>query len=319
MIVVTGAAGFIGCNIIKGLNELGHTDIIAVDDLTDGHKFVNLAAVEYRDYIDYEDFLEMIKSDQPFEQPIKAIFHQGACSATTEWDGRYMMHNNYDYSKHLLHYCLDHKIQFLYASSAATYGADTEFDDTALKQTPLNVYGYSKWKFDQYVLQHIEKAESQIVGFRYFNVYGPHEQHKSGMASVAFHLMNQLKESGEVKLFEGSGGYADGEQLRDFIYVGDVVTANLWFWEHTKLSGIFNLGTGKARTFKAIAENLIQLHGSGRLKYIPFPEHLKGAYQSYTQANIKKLREAGYNLDFTSLEEGLQQYYNWYLHQAGSL
>ena len=316
MIVVTGAAGFIGCNIIKGLNELGHTDIIAVDDLTDGHKFVNLAAVEYHDYIDHEDFLEMIKADHSFGKSIKAVFHQGACSATTEWDGRYMMRNNYEYSKTLLHYCLDHGIQFLYASSAATYGADTEFDDAALKQTPLNVYGYSKWKFDQYVLQHMNKAKSQIVGFRYFNVYGPHEQHKGGMASVAFHLMNQLKENGEVKLFEGSGGYADGEQLRDFIYVADVVTANLWFWEHPKISGIFNLGTGKARTFKAIAENLIQLHGSGKIKYIPFPEHLKGAYQSYTQANIKKLRDVGYDLDFTSLEEGLQQYYNWYLHQA---
>lgn len=311
MIVVTGAAGFIGCNIIKGLNKAGYNNILAVDELTDGRKFQNLAAVDIADYLDHEDFLSRIQAGKAFAEKIDGVFHQGACSVTTEWNGRYMMRNNYEYSKQVLHYCLQEKIPFLYASSAAVYGAATVFDDNATVQSPINVYGYSKWQFDCYVRRQIIK--SPVVGFRYFNVYGPHEQHKGSMASVAFHFMNQLNSGDEVKLFAGTDGYADGEQLRDFIYVDDIVKVNLWFFEQAKkqmdLRGIYNVGTGQARTFNDIARTLIRLKGKGKISYVPFPEHLKGAYQSFTQADLTSLRGAGYHLPFTSLEDGLEQYY----------
>ncbi len=312
MIVVTGAAGFIGSNIIKGLNQLGITDILAVDDLTDGKKYRNLAVVQYRDYMDYRDFLDHITCDSDFGADIEAVFHQGACSDTTEWDGCYMMENNYAYSKALLHYCLPRKIQFIYASSAAVYGAKETFDDRDFNQLPLNVYGYSKWQFDQYLQPYLAKADSQIVGFRYFNVYGPHENHKGKMASVAFHLMSQLKDNDTVKLFSAYGGYGDGAHERDFVFVDDVVKVNLWFYQNPKKSGIFNLGTGQARAFNDIAKTLIQLNGSGKLQYIPFPDSLKGAYQCFTQANISTLREAGYDAPFHSLEQGLEKYFQWF-------
>lgn len=312
MIIVTGAAGFIGSNIIKGLNARGLTDILAVDDLTDGHKFVNLAAGKFADYMDFEDFLEKVKAGDAFADTIEAVFHEGACSATTEWNGRYIMRNNYEYTKTLFHYCFDRKIPFLYASSAAVYGEDQAFDDQDWEQTPLNVYGYSKWKFDEYVKPYLSNSDSQVVGFRYFNVYGPHEQHKGGMASVAFHLMNQLKADGNVKLFEGSHGYEAGEQRRDFVFVDDVVAVNLWFMDNPTKSGVFNLGTGKACPFNDIAKTLLAIHGSGKLEYIPFPEKLKNAYQAYTQANNTSLRAAGYDAVFTSLEDGVKKYYEFY-------
>lgn len=311
MIVVTGAAGFIGSNLIKGLNQIGVTDILAVDDLTNGKKYRNLAVVQYKDYVDHRDFLGMIKDDS-FSEKITAIFHQGACSDTTEWDGEYMMKNNYDYSKCILHFCLDKKIPFIYASSAAVYGANKKFDDRDSHQLPLNVYGYSKWKFDEYVQPYLENAKSQIVGLRYFNVYGPHENHKGKMASVAFHLMNQLQQNDKVKLFAGCDGYTDGEQQRDFIFVDDVVKMNLWFYKNPLKKGIFNCGTGQARTFNAIAKTLIQLNGRGKLEYIPFPDSLKGAYQSFTQANLTALRAVGFEDSFTSLEEGLKKYFDWF-------
>ncbi|OGT40945.1 MAG: ADP-glyceromanno-heptose 6-epimerase [Gammaproteobacteria bacterium RIFCSPHIGHO2_12_FULL_40_19] len=312
MIVVTGAAGFIGSNLIKGLNQLGITDILAVDDLTDGKKYRNLAVVQYRDYMDRHDFLKKISQDESFESVIQAVFHQGACSDTTEWNGEFMMKNNYDYSKSVLHYCLQKKIPFIYASSAAVYGAVERFDDRDAHQLPLNVYGYSKWKFDEYVQPYLKHATSQIVGFRYFNVYGPHENHKGKMASVAFHLMNQLKDNGIVKLFASYGGYGDGEHQRDFIFIDDVVKVNLWFYKHPEKKGIFNCGTGQARCFNDIAKKLIQLNGSGKLEYMAFPESLKGAYQSFTQANLTSLREAGFHEALTSLEEGLENYFQWF-------
>ncbi|MBS0351781.1 MAG: ADP-glyceromanno-heptose 6-epimerase [Proteobacteria bacterium] len=313
MIIVTGAAGFIGSNLIKGLNAKGHDNILAVDELTDGHKFQNLAAVSCMDYLDCEDFLTQIQNRTAFPEKITAIFHEGACSVTTEWNGRYMMRNNYEYSKQLLHYCLDHKIPFIYASSAAVYGASEQFNDRADRQNPINVYGYSKWQFDCYVLR--QNIQSQVVGLRYFNVYGPHEQHKGSMASVAFHFMNQLNAGDEVKLFSGYGGYGDGEQLRDFIFVDDVVKVNLWFLQNShrpQARGIFNVGTGKARTFNDIANTLIRLKGRGKICYVPFPQHLKGAYQSYTQADIASLRAVGYDQPFTSLEAGLESYYRYF-------
>jgi ADP-L-glycero-D-manno-heptose 6-epimerase len=310
MIIVTGAAGFIGSNLIKGLNAAGYDNILAVDELTDGHKFQNLAVLNYLDYQDCDDFLAKIKAKTAFAEKIEAIFHLGACSVTTEWNGRYMMRNNYDYSKYLLHYCMGGGIPFIYASSAAVYGASTEFNDRALQQLPINVYGYSKWQFDCYVRR--QQIQSQVVGLRYFNVYGPHEQHKGSMASVAFHFMNQLNAGDDVKLFAGTDGYPDGGQLRDFIFVDDVVKVNLWFLRNSHLPqarGVFNVGTGKARTFNDIAKTLIRLKGRGQIRYVAFPEHLKGAYQSFTQADISSLRRIGYQEPFTSLEEGLERYY----------
>ena len=316
MIIVTGAAGFIGSNIIKGFNESGITDILAVDDLTDGKKYRNLAVVQYRDYMDYQEFLKKILQNDLFESDITAIFHQGACSDTMEWNGQYMMKNNYEYSKFLLHYCLKKEIQFIYASSAAVYGAKNNFDDRNPNQLPLNVYGYSKWKFDEYVAPYLKSAKSQIVGFRYFNVYGPHENHKGKMASVAFHLMNQLENNGIVKLFSSYGGYGDGAHERDFVFIDDVVKLNLWFYKNPAKKGIFNCGTGKARSFNDIAKTLIELNGSGKLEYIPFPDSLKGAYQCFTQANLTALRAMGFDQAFTSLEEGLAKYFQWF-HDAG--
>jgi ADP-L-glycero-D-manno-heptose 6-epimerase len=319
MIIVTGAAGFIGSHLIKGLNAAGYDRVLAVDDLTDGHKFQNLAAVSCMDYQDCEDFLAKIQAGSPFSEDIEAIFHQGACSTTTEWNGRYMMRNNYEYSKHLLHYCLSAKIPFIYASSAAVYGAATVFDDTASVQTPLNVYGYSKWQFDRYMLRLLPKAGSLVAGLRYFNVYGPHEQHKGSMASVAFHFMNQLNAGDEVKLFAGDDQYGDGEQRRDFIFVDDVVKVNLWLFEQSgrtpPIQGVFNVGTGQARTFNDLARTLIRLKGHGRVRYVPFPDHLKGAYQPFTQADLRSLRRIGYDLPFTSLEEGLARYYRTFHSQ----
>ena len=313
MIIVTGAAGFIGCQLMQGLNALGRTDIIAVDDLTNGHQFRNLAAAHYADYMDKDDFLERILADD-FEEPIEVIFHQGACSTTTEWDGRYMMKNNYDYSKALLHYTTQHKIPFIYASSAAVYGADTSFlDDDQYPQQPLNVYGYSKWLFDCYVKQRWDNFQSPVVGLRYFNVFGPNEMHKGSMASVPWHMMNQLQREGRVQLFEGSDGYADGEQRRDFVYVKDVVSVILWCWQ-SQVSGIYNCGTGQSRSFNDIAQALLALNEGGECRYIPFPEHLKGAYQSFTEADMQRLRAAGCSVRMHSLEEALADYWQWF-HQ----
>lgn len=311
MIIVTGAAGFIGSNIIKGLNAVGCTDILAVDNLTQGKKYRNLAVCKFSDYQDYEDFINDIIANQPFGKKIDAIFHEGACSVTTEWDGRYMMRMNYDYPKHLLHHCARHKIPFIYASSAAAYGAKHEFKESSQNELPLNVYGYSKWIFDQYMLKMLPTMKSQVVALRYFNVYGPHEEHKGTMASVAFHFMSQLRDTGVVKLFGSCDGYGDGEQLRDFVFVEDIVKVNLWFLKHPNISGIFNVGTGQARTFNDLARTLIQLHDSGEIQYIPFPKRLKNAYQSFTQADLTVLRAAGYDNEFLSLEQGLEQYYKY--------
>ncbi|MEZ5523656.1 MAG: ADP-glyceromanno-heptose 6-epimerase [Pseudomonadales bacterium] len=307
MIVVTGGAGFIGSNLVKGLNEQGRTDILVVDDLTDGTKFVNIADCEIADYLDKHIFLERLECGL-LPDDIDAIVHLGACSATTEWDGQFMMENNYEYTKKVFHYCIELRIPFIYASSAAVYGANTEFAEKRENEQPLNVYGYSKFLFDQYVRRHQDLIQSQVVGLRYFNVYGPRESHKGSMASVAFHLNNQIKENGVVKLFEGSDGYENGGQLRDFIYVGDAVKAKLWLLQNPQVSGIFNLGTGRAQPFRDVAQAVVDWHGKGEIHYIAFPEHLKGRYQSYTQADISALREAGYAEPFKTVQEGVREY-----------
>ncbi len=308
MIIVTGGAGFIGANIVKGLNQRGRTDILVVDDLTEGTKFTNLAEVEIQDYLDKNEFLHRIKNNDSFGQEIEAIFHEGACSTTTEWNGRFMMENNYEYSKSLLHYCLGRGVNFLYASSAAVYGDGKIFKEERSYEKPLNVYGYSKFLFDQYVRRIMPQSRSQIVGFRYFNVYGPHESHKGSMASVAYHLHQQLPKTHIVKLFEGCDGYGNGEQRRDFVFIDDVVNVNLWFMDHPKKSGIFNVGTGASQSFNDVAKSVIAWHGKGEIEYIPFPDHLKGRYQSFTQADISLLTQAGYKEPFSTVEQGVKAY-----------
>lgn len=304
MIVVTGGAGFIGSNIVKGLNDLGHKDILVVDDLTDGTKFSNLADLDIADYMDKDEFIAEIISGENLD--IEVIFHQGACSSTTEWDGKFMMENNYNYSKDLLHYCLDFDIPFLYASSAATYGGRSDnFIEERSYEKPLNVYGYSKFLFDQYVREILPQANSQICGFRYFNVYGPRENHKGSMASVAFHLNEQINKGEKPKLFTGSDNFR-----RDFIYVGDVVEVNLWFWKNN-VSGIFNCGTGRAESFQSVADAVLNYHQKGEIDYIPFPEHLKGRYQSFTKADLTKFRKTGCPIEFKTVAQGTTEYMKW--------
>jgi ADP-L-glycero-D-manno-heptose 6-epimerase len=308
MIIVTGGAGFIGSNLIKGLNARGVTDILVVDDLRDGSKCLNLADCDICDYLDKDQFLEQVLSGREFASHVEAVFHQGACATTTEWDGRYMLATNYEYSKALLHYCLARRVPFLYASSASVYGMGPIFKEERRYERPLNVYAYSKFLFDQYVRRLLPTAESQIVGLRYFNVYGPREGHKGGMASVAWHFHRQALDAGQVRLFEGSDGYADGEQRRDFIYVGDVVDVNLWLLDNPEIEGIFNLGTGCGQTFNEVARAVIAYHGRGEIAYIPFPDSLKGRYQSYTQADMSLLIEAGLRHRFLPVEEGVPRY-----------
>ncbi len=312
MIIVTGGAGFIGSNLVKALNDKGLSDVLVVDDLTDGTKFRNLLDCQVIDYLDIDEFLQMVKQEKDFTEKVEAIFHQGACSTTTEWDGRYMMENNYTYSKELLHYCLNLKIPFIYASSAAVYGTGENFREVKENESPVNVYGYSKYLFDEYVRRTVlnsenKMPESQVVGLRYFNVYGPREQHKGSMASVAWHLNQQIQANGKVKLFEGSGDYANGDQRRDFIHVDDVVKVNLWMLENAAC-GIVNVGTGASRSFNDVAKAIVSWHGKGEVEYIEFPEHLKGSYQSYTEADINSLRQMGYKNDFLSVEDGVKQY-----------
>lgn len=319
--VVTGAAGFIGANLVKGLNALGITDILAVDDLTQGDKFRNLVDCEIADYIDKDEFLTRVRLGE-FRRSVKAIFHQGACSDTTASDGRYVMATNYSYSCELLDFCTADLIPFIYASSAATYGASAEFCEDPACEGPLNVYGYSKLLFDQRV-RRLPPGGSQVVGLRYFNVYGVREQHKERMASVAYHFFNQYRADGHVRLFEGSGGYADGEQRRDFVSVEDVVRVNLHFLQNPHVSGVYNCGTGAAQSFNDVAVatvnscraaagdaalSLSDMQRGGIIRYVPFPGDLKGKYQSYTQADLTALRAAGYGAPFLTVEEGVARY-----------
>lgn len=328
--VVTGAAGFIGSNLIKGLNAQGITEVLAVDDLTQGDKFRNLVDCEIIDYIDKDDFIGRVLGGG-FRRSVKAIFHQGACSDTTASDGRYVMNTNYVYSGAMLDFCLAEQVPLIYASSAATYGAHTEFREDPACEGPLNVYGYSKLLFDQRV-RRLPPGGSQVVGLRYFNVYGDREQHKGRMASVAFHFFNQYHSEGHVRLFEGSAGYAHGEQRRDFVSVEDVVKVNLFFLKHPEKSGIYNCGTGAAQSFNDVAVAMLnscrvaegrpalslhELQQQGLIRYIPFPGDLKGKYQSYTQADLTALRAIGYAAPFLSVEQGVAHYCHQLLARSG--
>ena len=305
MIIVTGSNGFIGSNLIKGLNSMGINDILAVDDHENFPPSENLSNCEFKDLVKIEDINELLRKYP--NKGISHIFHQGACSDTMEKDINYMLKNNYLFSKDLLTLALEKNINFIYASSASVYGDGKIFEEDKKYEKPINLYAYSKFIFDQYVRELMNKNNSQIVGLRYFNVYGPNEQHKGRMASVAFHLHQQLKESKSIKLFEGSDGYEDGEQKRDFIHVDDVVKVNLWFMKN-EVSGIFNVGTGLSQSFNDVANAVIKWNKKGKIEYIPFPEELIGSYQSYTQANIDQLRNAGYKDEFLTVEEGVYSY-----------
>lgn len=308
MIIVTGAAGFIGSNIIRALNACGRHDIVAVDNLENGRKFDNLLDLVVLDYWD-ADVLERNMACPPFGLPSPSVvIHQGACADTMEWNGRHMLQLNFELSKRLLHFCLQWKISFIYASSAAVYGSAATFDESPQNERPLNVYGYSKLLFDRYVRQRMASFGSQVVGLRYFNVYGPGERHKGVMASVAWHFREQLCKDGVIKLFEGTHGYEAGEQRRDFVYVDDVADVVRWFYEHPNVSGIYNVGTGRGETFNAVAGAVLKWQGSGRLEYVPFPEHLKGRYQAYTRASLTRLRETGCPVSFRDVATGVGDY-----------
>ena len=309
MIIVTGGAGFIGSNIVKGLNDRGREDVLIVDNLTNMVKFKNIQGLKALDYIDKNDFIAAIKNGKFDNQKIDVIFHEGACSDTMEYNGKYMMENNFEYTKTLMHFALKKKIQLIYASSASTYGSGKHgFSEKPACEEALNVYAFSKLFFDNYVRRYFDNAESQIVGLRYFNVYGPQENHKGKMASMIFQMFNQWKAEGKVKLFEGIDGYGNGEQVRDFIYVKDVVKVNFFFWDHPELKGIYNCGTGHAHTFNTLAKGVLKYFGSGELEYVPFPEVLKGKYQSFTEADSSKLLAAGYDGGFTDIEEAIAEY-----------
>ena len=312
--VVTGAAGFIGSKLVEALNRRGISEIIAVDNLQHADKFKNLAGLEIADYLDQAEFLEEIN-----DLEVEAVFHQGANSNTMATDGREMMENNFGYSKKLLAWCQELEIPFLYASSAAVYGAGPGFKEERRYEQPLNVYGYSKFLFDQYVRRILAGSNSQIVGLRYFNVYGPNEAHKGRMASVAFHAYHQFRNEGRVKLFVGSDGYGNGEQQRDFVHVDDCVAVNLWMLERPDVSGIFNCGTGRAQSFNRLAVAVINavnrtnltLHeivAKGLIEYVPFPPQLVDKYQSFTEADMSRLRAAGYPGEFMNVEQGVAAY-----------
>ncbi|MSQ52959.1 MAG: ADP-glyceromanno-heptose 6-epimerase [Betaproteobacteria bacterium] len=327
--IVTGAAGFIGSNLVRALNSRGERDVIAVDNLQSSEKFRNLADCEISDFVDKRDFLSLLMAGE-FDGGVDAVFHQGACSDTMQTDGRYMMENNYRYSVELLDFCCEQEVPLIYASSAAVYGGSSTFREERQFESPLNIYGYSKFLFDQIVRRRLPDAGVQIAGFRYFNVYGRNEAHKTRMASVAWHFFNQYQSDGCVHPFQGSGGYEDGEQRRDFIAVEDIVRVNLWFLDHPHARGIFNVGTGRAQSFNDVAvvavnacraargESIITLadmREKGIIGYRDFPETLKGKYQHFTQADMDALRQVGYQDEFASVEQGVTTYCEWLLQQ----
>ena len=321
-IVVTGAAGCIGSNIVRALNARGERDVMAVDNLTQGDKFRNLADCSIADYLDKRDFLAALQAGD-FGGLVDAVLHQGACTDTTASDGRYVMDNNYRYSLALFDFCVDEEIPLIYASSAAVYGKGGAFREEPGCEAPLNVYGYSKLLFDQAVRRRMGEAGAQVAGLRYFNVYGEREWHKGRMASVAWHFHNQYRAEGRVRPFQGSGGYGDGEQRRDFVSIEDVVKVNLYFLDHPELSGIFNLGTGHAQSFNDVACAVVnacrqadsqpalsfaEMQAQKLIDYAPFPDALRGKYQHYTEADLSLLRRAGYDEPFLRVEEGVERY-----------
>ena len=324
-VVVTGAAGFIGSNLVAALNRAGVDEIVAVDVPDEGAGLENLADLRVADYAPRSIFYERFA--QGAFGKVEAVLHQGACSDTTASDTGYVMHNNFELSRQLLDGCVRQGTRLVYASSAATYGSSRTFTENPDSERPLNIYGRSKLRFDEHVRTELASGAAsgarQVVGLRYFNVYGPREQHKSRMASVAFHHFHQFQEAGRVRLFGAYGGYGPGEQSRDFIHVDDVVAINLWFLEHRDVSGIFNTGTGRAQPFNDVALTVVntllgrqgapslslqEAVATGRIEYIPFPEDLRERYQCFTQADLQALRRAGCEHDFMDVQTGVARY-----------
>ena len=309
MIIVTGGAGFIGSNLVYELNKKGRHDILIVDDLKDGEIYKNLKGLHFIDYQHKDDFIELIEGGDFDGTDIDAIFHQGACTDTMEYDVNYMMKVNYAYSKALLHYAMSARIPFLYASSASTYGNGVNgFVEGDKCEDALNPYAYSKLAFDRYVRQVIPEAHSQVVGLKYFNAFGPQEYHKGKMASIVYQLYKQIKTDGKARLFAGTDDIENGEQSRDFIYVKDIVKVNLWFLENNGPSGIYNCGTGVSNTFNDVAQSIIAILEKGEIIYRDFPEELIGKYQNYTCSDNTALLAAGYDSGFTPLGKAVKEY-----------
>lgn len=306
MLIVTGGAGFIGSNLVHALNARGRNDVLVVDDLTDGRKFHNLAGARITDYLDRAEFRERIAAGADFG-PVEGVFHQGACTDTTEWNGQYMLDTNFAFSKLLFAWCQKRGVPLIYASSAAVYGSGGDFREDAADLRPLNVYGWSKLLFDQWLARQGGSRSARAVGLRYFNVYGPREAHKGRMASVVHHFDGQLRDTGTVRLFGASHGLGDGEHRRDFVFVGDVVAVNLWAFESDRADGVYNVGTGASRSFNDLARAVIATRGSGRIEYIPMPADLAAAYQAFTEADVSRLRRDGYAADFLSIEDGVRR------------
>lgn len=306
MIIVTGGAGFIGTNLVRSLLELDKK-ILIVEELDKyTKKFDNIKNLDVLDCLDHNIFMNDLVNGK-YQNKIDQIFHLGACSKTTEPDRDYIMDVNLSYSKKLLKYCSNSNISMIYASSASVYGGGSIFKEEPANESSLNHYSESKLLFDNYVRENIAKIKSQIVGMRYFNVYGPYEQHKEVMSSVAYHFYNQFKRHGMLKLFRGSHGYDDGEQRRDFVYVKDTIDVKLWFMQNN-YSGIFNVASGKSRSFNDVANSVINYFNSGHIEYINFPEGLEAQYQAFTEADMSNLRNRGYQKEATELEDGVSSY-----------
>lgn len=316
MLIITGGSGFIGSNLVKALNQRGRDDLMIVDSFQNGRKLRNLVDCELWDVVNKGRFQEWLLADRDLDENIEGVFHLGACSNTMEWDGDALLRDNYEYSKLLLSYCTRRQIPLIYASSASVYGSGSTFREERRHESPLNPYAHSKFLFDQLTRRLRKNFRSQVVGLRYFNVYGPREQHKGEMASVAYKLSQELRNGDRLSLFAGSHGYGDGEQKRDFVWVGDCVDVNLWMLDHPEVSGIFNVGSGRAQTFNDVANAVIRSAGRGRIHYIPFPPELEGSYQDFTQADISELRKAGYAKEFLSVEEAVPLYMEWLTQNA---
>ena len=318
MIIVTGGAGFIGSAFVWKLNCEGIEDVIVVDHLGTSDKWKNLVPLRFEDYLRKDDFFEMVCDDDvPFE--VSAVVHMGACSSTTERDADYLWENNFAYTRTLAEWALDHDIRFIYASSAATYGDGTQgFSDEHAKipeLRPINMYGYSKQVFDLWVLRH--KLENQMAGIKFFNVFGPNEYHKGDMTSVIFKAFHQIRQTGKVRLFKSYlPEYPDGGQMRDFVYVKNCVDVLWWLLKHPKTNGIFNLGTGKARTWNDLINAVYAaMNLAPDIEYIEMPEGLRNQYQYFTEADMGKLKKAGAPVDFPALEDSVRDYVQNYLQK----
>jgi ADP-L-glycero-D-manno-heptose 6-epimerase len=322
MYIVTGGAGFIGSNVVHELNAHGITDILIVDNFANARKFQNLHGARYVDFLDKREFRRALKEGALEVEKVEAILHQGACSNTLEDDGVYMMDNNFEYTKDVLRYATAVNAPLVFASTAAVYGLSGpgHFTPTLENERPLNIYGYSKLAFDHYFRNELAlgRVPMTAVGLRYFNVYGPREQHKGRMASVMHHFMKQMREMGKVRLFGGTGGYADGEQRRDFVYVRDLARLNMFFAQigpyapaagekPKQYQGVVNAGSGVASTFNEVADALMSVHGEVPIEYVPFPQDLEGRYQHFTQADLTGLRELGCDLEMTGLKAGVKE------------